>query len=71
MRAIAMLLVLLAPVVAQEDNKKKAGTGKYENKDLGLKFSGIYGWDVQRAAGSALGSKLTKRRYPPGERLMS
>lgn len=65
MRVIAMLLVLLAPVVAQEDSKskpakKKAETGKYENKDLGLKFSGIYGWDVQRAAGSGAWTQLVR-----------
>ncbi|MHC4938375.1 MAG: hypothetical protein ACYTHK_05350 [Planctomycetota bacterium] len=60
MRVIAMLLVLLAPAVAQEDVNKKAETGKYENKELGLKFSGIYGWDREAASGSGAWTKLVR-----------
>jgi len=62
MRSIAMLLVLLAPLAAQENPPKKSagGEGKYENKDLGVSFSGIYGWTVERAEGSGAWTKLVR-----------
>jgi len=66
MRALAMILVLLAVVGAQEDpkpatpKKEPAGDGKYENKDLGVTFSGIYGWAMERPAGSGAWTMLVR-----------
>jgi len=66
MRVLAMLLVLLASSHAQEEpnkepSKKKApADSKYENKDLGIAFSGIYGWEVERAAGSGAWTMLVR-----------
>lgn len=66
MRVLAMLLVLFASVGAQEEpnkepsKKKAAGDGKYENKELGVAFSGIYGWEVERPAGSGAWTMLVR-----------
>ncbi|MEM8885620.1 MAG: hypothetical protein AAGD14_16260 [Planctomycetota bacterium] len=50
-----MLLALAMPLAAQEPAK-----GKYENKDLGLSFAGIYGWKVEAASGSGAWTKLAR-----------
>ncbi|MHC4954908.1 MAG: hypothetical protein ACYTGZ_13560 [Planctomycetota bacterium] len=67
----ALLLILLVPVWAQgkSPDKKKGGkkgggapaaAGKYDNRDLGIAFSGVYGWEMQRAEGSGAWTKLVR-----------
>jgi len=69
-QSLALLLVtlLIAPVLAQGGGKKKPKdgkpkrpvTGKYVNKDLGISFAGVYGWELQRAEGSGAWTRLVR-----------
>ena len=59
--ALAVTLVLALPLAAQESR-----TGKYTNKELGVTFSGVYGWYSDFAAGSGAWTELasyTEAKY--------
>lgn len=66
-RSVALLLVLALPLLAQDSKKKPGapagaptGSTKYENADLGVQFTGIYGWEAQSASGSGAWTKLVR-----------
>jgi len=72
-RLLLLLLCFLVPAAAQDGSddqepvKKGAGkkgapaaAGKYNNPDLGVAFSGVYGWEVERAEGSGAWTKLVR-----------
>jgi len=67
-RVTVLLLCLLAPVGAQGASKTKkqprkgapAAAGKYNNPDLGIAFSGVYGWEMERAEGTGAWTRLVR-----------
>jgi len=58
MRSVLILLLLALSAFAQGNADP---TGKYSNKELGLTFSGVYGWEAFFPAGS--GAWTTLARY--------
>ena len=52
----------LAPLLLAEDGVKEGGTGsgKYTNMELGLVFSGVYGWKREFAHGSGAWTRLAR-----------
>lgn len=63
-RLIVLLLFLTLPVAAQGKSAAKKGApaaaGKYSNPDLGVDFSGVYGWEMQKAEGSGAWTQLVR-----------
>jgi hypothetical protein len=58
---ICSILVLAATLPAQEGAEGKgAGTGKYTNSELGIAFSGVYGWTREFAHGSGAWTRLAR-----------
>jgi len=58
---ICSVLVLAATLPAQEGDKGKgAGGGKYTNNELGIVFSGVYGWKREVAHGSGAWTRLAR-----------
>ena len=63
-RLIVLLLFLALPVAAQGNSDSGKGApaaaGKYSNPDLGIAFSGVYGWEMQKASGSGAWTQLVR-----------
>ena len=58
---ICPVLVLAATLAAQEEDKGGGGgTSKYTNTELGVVFSGVYGWKQEFAHGSGAWTKLAR-----------
>ena len=58
---ICSVLVLAATLPAQEeDNGGAAGSSKYTNRELGIVFSGVYGWKREFAHGSGAWTRLAR-----------
>lgn len=55
MRSLAVVPLLLAAAWAQEN---PSATGRYENKELGIEFTGVYGWETKFAQGSGAWTEL-------------
>ncbi len=55
--AFSLAALLLTPVAAQDKGDQEA---KYENAELGLSFTGVYGWKRQVATGSAAWTELAR-----------
>lgn len=53
------VLFLAAPLLAQ-DADKEGGSGKYANPELGVVFSGVYGWKREIAHGSGAWTRLAR-----------
>lgn len=56
-RFAALFLAVLAPVSAQEKH-----SGKYENGEIGVTFSGVYGWESKFKQGSGAWNDLATYR---------
>jgi hypothetical protein len=56
---ICSVFFLAAPLLAQEGNKGSPA-GKYTNPELGVVFSGVYGWKREIAHGSGAWTRLAR-----------
>lgn len=61
MRTLGITVLVLA-LAASAPAQEKPHTGKYENKEIGLTFSGVYGWDSKFSAGAGAWTELASYR---------
>ncbi|MHC4971946.1 MAG: hypothetical protein ACYTG3_06410 [Planctomycetota bacterium] len=50
----------LAALLPAQEGDKRGGSGKYTNSELGLVFSGVYGWKREIAHGSGAWTRLAR-----------